>query len=652
MKRLILFISALLLSFVFVHARTYQLGSPDGRLQMTVLVEGGIEWSLSVAGAPVLENNSISLDLGSAVLGVSSKVQKVSRGSVSEDIDAPFYRQSSFNAKYNYLTLKMKGGWTLEFRAYDEGVAYRFVTSMSGSRKVLGECVEFNFTRPFSMLVPYARTSAKDPYRTSFESQYDSVKAGDVRSAAERLAFMPVYVDLGEAGRLLLTEADLFDYPGAFLATTDKGFKAEFPPYPGNVQVQDAVYLDYLNEVEGSRSYPWRVVAYGRDDTFLPVNNMVYALASPNRIGDTSWIKPGQSSWDWWNAFRRHGVDFKAGINTETYLYDIDFAAKYGLQYILIDDGWYKNKNIFTPIDAIDIRRICEYASQKGVGVLLWVSKGVLGLKPDKAFEHYSKMGVSGFKVDFFDSQEAAMVHRITMYAEKAAKYHLVLDFHGIYKPTGLSRTYPNVLNFEGVAGLENLKWSSEADFDMPRYDVTIPYIRQAAGQMDYTPGALRNAAKGDFRAVNNRPMSQGTRAHQLACYVVFDSPLTMLCDSPSDYLLEDETTRFIASIPTVFDNTRILSGKAGEWIVSLREKDGVYYLGGMTSWEPRTLSIPMNFLPEGQWECTLFADGANAGSVGTDYRISSASVNASSSVEATLAPGGGFVMIVKKLRK
>ena len=500
------------------------------------------------------------------------------------------------------------------------------------------------------MLVPYARISKNDKYRTSFESLYDEVNAGDASKADGRLAFMPVYVDLGDAGRLLLTESDLWAYPGMFLRTTDRGFEAEFPPYPNNTQVQDGKYLDYLNVVEGTRTYPWRIVAYAEDEKGLAVNNMVYQLATPCKLDDISWIKPGKSTWDWWNAIRRHGVDFKAGINTETYLYDIDFAAKYGIEYILIDDGWYRNKNIFNPIDGLDIRKICDHAAEKGVKVILWVSKGVLGLRPAKAFEHYSKMGVAGFKIDFFDSQEAAMVSRINMYAEEAAKYHLVLDFHGHFKPVGLNRTWPNVLNFEGVAGLENLKWAG-SDFDMPRNDVILPFIRQAAGAMDYTPGALRNASKKEYRTVNERPMSQGTRAHQLACYVVFDEPFAMLCDSPSDYLKEDETTRWIASIPTVFDRTEILSAKIGEYVVTMREKDGKYYVGGLTNWEARDLAVDTSFLPEGNWKWKIFMDGKNADTVGSDYVLGffNSISKDKGPVTIPLAPGGGFVIVFEK---
>ena len=651
MKKILLLLALASLTLQPVSAKDYNVVSPSGQLQLTVSVGVGTAWSLSVGGETVLKDNNVSMVIEDRTLGQDAKVVKVRKGSVSEHIVAPFYRQAEFDAAYNWLTLKMKGDWSLELRAYDDGIAYRFVTNRPDVRKVYSETAEFNFTQPYDMLVPYVhKRNDGDRYRSSFENLYVDVKAGDVFVADGRLAFMPVYVDLGEKGRLLLMESDLWDYPGMFLKNTEKGFEAEFPPYPNNVNEQDAKYLDYMNMVAGTRTFPWRIIAYGKDETSLPTNNMVYQLAAPCKLDDISWIKPGLSTWDWWNAFRRHGVDFKAGINTETYLYDIDFAAKYGIPYILIDDGWYKNKNIFTPIEAMDIPKICAHADEKGVKVLLWVSKGVLGLKPEKAFEHYSKMGVAGFKIDFFDSQEAAMVNRINMYAEAAAKYNLVVDFHGIYKPVGLSRTWPNVLNYEGVFGLENLKWCNPDRCDMPKNDVTLPFIRQAAGQMDYTPGALRNATRKEFRAINRKPMSMGTRAHQLACYVVFDSPLQMLCDSPSDYLKEDETTRWITSIPTVFNSTRILDGRIGEYVVTLREKDGKYYVGGMTNWDARDLDVDFGFLPEGEWRCRIFRDGVNADTVGEDYAVSEYGIKAGQKETVHLAPGGGFVMIVDKI--
>ena len=650
MRQFILSLLGVIIFSVSLAAKDYNLTSPSGALAVRVSVGGQTTWTLSVNGESVMSDNVVSMTIDDRTLGPGARVVKQRKGRKDEHIVSPFYRQAEFDASYNWLSLSMKGDWSLEFRAYDDGVAYRFVTNRPDIRKVYSETAEYNFSEAYDMLVPYVLKRADgDRYRSSFENLYENVKAGDVAKADGRLAFMPVYVDLGEKGRLLLMESDLWDYPGMFLRATEKGFSAEFPPYPHDIHEQDAQYLDYLNMVAGSRTFPWRVLAYGADEKALAMNNMVYQLATPCKLEDISWIKPGLSSWDWWNAFRRHGVDFKAGINTETYLYDIDFAAKYGLSYVLIDDGWYKDRNIFTPKDDMDISRICSYAAEKGVKVLLWVSKGSLGLEPEKAFEYFSRIGVSGFKVDFFDSQEAAMVNRINMYAEAAAKYHLVLDFHGIFKPVGLSRTYPNVVNYEGVFGLENLKWCNPSRCDMPRNDVILPFIRQAAGQMDYTPGALRNATRDDFRSVHLKPMCMGTRAHQLACYVVFDAPLQMLCDSPSDYLKEDETTRWIASFTTVFERTRLLDGKIGQYVVSLREKDGRFYIGGMTNWDPRDIEIDFGFLPEGEWRCRMFRDGVNADTVGEDYAVCEYGIRSAHKEKVHLAPGGGFVMILEK---
>ena len=660
MRKTLLLLLAAVFCAAHIYAKGYSVASPSGKLVMSVSTGAETTWALSVNGEKVLDGNKIAMELwaidgnNTIILGNNAKVQKVRKGKVRESIHAPLYRQASFETEYNWLSLKMKGDYSLEIRAYDDGVAYRLVTEHSPRNhiplwSIMSETVEFNFTKPYGTIVPYARTGNNDKYRTSFESLYEEVKAGDVATADGRLAFMPVYIDLQDKGRLLLMESDLWDYPGMFLRTTDKGFAAEFPPYPDNLEVQNGKYMNYLNQVSSSRTYPWRVIAYADDDAGLPVNNMVYQLAAPSKIKDISWIAGGHSSWDWWNDFRLWNVPFKAGINTESYRYHIDFASEYGLEYVLIDEGWYKKGDMFSPIEGIDIPGLCSYAKEKGVKIMLWVSKGVLGLMPERAFKLYSEMGVSGFKIDFFDSQEAAMVNRINMYAEMAAEYHLVVDFHGIYKPVGLSRTWPNVLNYEGVYGLENMKWAEPDKTDMPRNDVILPFVRQASGRMDYTPGAMRNASRKDYRPVNRKPMSQGTRAHQVACYVVFDEPLAMLCDSPSIYIQEDETTRFIASVPTVFDRTSILSGKIGEYIVTLREKDGRYYVGCLTSWQARDLSVDFSFLPEGRWKCSLFADGRNADTVGEDYSLSAVSVDSSSSVDVHLAPGGGFAMVITK---
>lgn len=639
--------------------RRYTLDSPDGKLRMTVEVGDSTTYSLSVSGRSVVSPSRIAMSTTDGrIFGDNVRVKKASRGHAKEDITAPLYRQSRFTAEYEYLNLKLSNDCGLEFRAYNDGVAYRFYTTVSDSLIVANERVEFNLSEDFPIVIPYADRRA-DIYESSFESQYTFENAGDVASHADRLAFMPVTVNLGADGHLLLTESDVEDYPGLFVTfgAAPYSLRGVHPPVPAEVRItgsgskRPVSYSDHTAEVSGRRTYPWRVIGYAADDTRLPVNNMVYQLAAENRIGDTSWIHGGRSTWDWWNGVRLYGVDFRAGINTETYMYHIDFAAEYGIDYVLIDDGWYRRSDAtrFEPAPGLDIEKLCRYAAQKGVRIMLWAVGDAMLKEAESMCARYSAMGVAGFKVDFFDAQDQYLVRDIYALAEVTARHHLLIDFHGMYKPTGLSRTYPNVINYEGVFGLEQMKWTDRDRADMPLNDVTIPFVRMAAGPMDYTQGAMINATKGDYRAIDKRPMSQGTRAHQVATYIVFDSPLVMLCDSPTHYIRESETTRYICSVPTVFDRTEILDGRIGEYIVTARERNGKWYVGGLTSWQPRTVNVDCSFLGAGEWQARIFRDGINSDLSAEDYKTESCIVTSSSQMEIAMAPGGGFAVIFER---
>lgn len=660
MKKILIALVLLpMLAMQAASAKSYTLTSPNGVLEVKVDVAAQTSYTLAVSGKQILAPSRIAMELEcGSVMGDAMRVRKIAEGNKSEHIVAPLYRQAEFDAEYNYLTILSRDGYSLEFRAYNDGVAYRFVTAKTEDLTIKNEVVEFNFVEDYNLVIPYA-DKRNDPYYTSFESQYTLEKISDVKSHTDRLAFMPVMVDVGEAGKLLLTESDVEDYPGLFVTFAEEkiGLKAFPTPLPsewkitGSGSKRPTAYHDLVAKTKGSRSFPWRVVGYAQDDTQLPVNNMVYQLAAPNRIADISWIKGGKSTWDWWNGVRLYGVDFRAGINTETYKYHIDFAAKYGIEYVMLDDGWYPfhERNLLKPYESMNIPELVEYARERGVKLLLWAVGQTLLEQAEEACAHYSKMGIAGFKVDFFDAQDQLLVQDIYRLAEVTAKHKLLIDFHGMYKPTGLSRTYPNVINYEGVFGLEQMKWTDRDRADMPLNDVLIPYIRMAAGPMDYTQGAMLNAAKGDFRSIDKRPMSQGTRAHQVAMYVAYDSPFVMLCDTPSNYLREDETTRYIASIPTVFDSSKVLSGKVGEHIVMARRKDGVWYLGGLTSWVARDVEVDFSFLGEGEWEVALFRDGINADLTGLDYKTESLTVKSGDKHKVYMAPGGGFAMIIKQ---
>lgn len=642
-----------------LHAKDYGVTSPDGRLTLSINCGEQCTWTLSIGGTPVSTGNRIGMECklpGGAVriLGDKARVQRVLKGQVRSNVATPFYRQKEVQDHYNWLTLKMKGGYDIELRAYDRGVAYRLVTHFKDSLNVRNEFVEFRNADAMDSFIPYQYGKLKeDIYECSFENEYEFVPSG-TQPRTDRFAFLPILAKTRDGSSLLLMESDIEDYPGMFIRTEADAWRAEFPPIPSafrysrRYNVHRSGYGDVIARTAGSRTFPWRIIGYAEKDADLPVNDLTWLLASPSRIADISWIDPGLSTWDWWNNFKLMGVDFPSGINTQTYLYHIDFAARFGLKYIILDEGWYKAPDIMTPIPEIDIKAICDHAASKGIKVILWATGALVDMADiDRVFGHYSALGVAGFKLDFFDGQDALTVNQVHRLAKGAAEHHLVLDLHGIFKPSGLNRTWPNLIGFEGVYGEENL---SRKELNLPLYDVTFPYIRQVSGPTDYTPGAMRNAARGEKTLVARGGASQGTRAHQIALYVVLDQPLGILCDSPSLYEKEPLTTAYIASIPTVFDRTFVLSGRVGESIVSVREKDGKWYVGGLTNWDARDVSVDLSFLPAGQWKATIYKDGRNADKFGEDFILAEQLVTSADTIPLHMAPAGGFAIILERI--
>jgi len=547
--------------------------------------------------------------------------------------------------------LKLKGGFGIIFRAYNEGVAYRFYTTQSSDIIIKEEQAEFNFKEDYTAYLPYT-TNDKKPMAMAYQNVYDITP---LSKAQPKLAFLPVTVDCGSV-KLTLLESDLEAYPGMFVQSQQGkyGLKGVFAPYPAKTDFypwrkQEYVTetTDFISRSRGSRSYPWRVLAITEKDTDMPVNNLVYALASPNRIGDTSWIKTGKVAWDWWNDWNLKGVPFKAGINMDTYKYYIDFASRNGLEFIVLDEGWYdpKSGDMLTVIPELDLTELIAYGKSKGVEIVLWTVFNVLDSQLEAACKKYADMGIKGFKVDFLDRDDQTAVEMVYRIAEMTARYKLTLDLHGIYKPTGINRTYPHIINFESVFGMEEVKWTDIKN-NMPLYDVTFPYIRMMAGPVDYTPGAMRNATKADWRAMYYTPASMGTRCHQLAAYIVHDSPFTMLCDAPTNYLNEQECVDFIASLPVEVDSTFIASGELGKYIVTVRKKDVNWYIGGMTNWDERDVQLDFSFLPEGMsYTAVLFKDGVNANKQAEDYRKETIRIDKDSRLTLHLASGGGFAM-------
>ncbi len=426
-----------------------------------------------------------------------------------------------------------------------------------------------------------------------------------------------------------------------------------FDYYPWRMQKYVTSTESYIAKCRGDRTFPWRILAISHDDTEMPTNTLVYKLASPCRVkGETSWIKPGKVAWDWWNEWGVSGVDFKSGINQQTYKYYIDFAAKNNIEYIILDEGWYnpKSGDMLTVIPELNLPELVEYGKKKNVGIILWTVFNVLDKQLTEACKTYSNMGIKGFKVDFLDRNDQEGVEMTYRIAEECAKYKLMLDYHGIYAPTGINRTYPNIINYEAVFGMEEAKWSDAKTVDMPLYDVTYPFIRGMAGYVDFTPGGFRNASKKDFQPVYNNPMTMGTRCHQLANYIIDDSPLTMLADNPTIYKKEQECTNFITSLPTVYNRMICVNGKMGEYIVIAREKDGNWYVAGQTNWDERDLEIDFSFLPEGiQFKAYIMTDGINSNKIASDYNVEQTEISSKTKKTFHMASGGGFAIALTK---
>lgn len=649
-------------------AESYKLTSPSGGLSIEVQCGDEIKWQVATSDETILTPSPLSMSFtDGTVWGAKPKVVRSSRQSIAETIPSPFYRKSQIDDAYNQLSLAFKGGFELQFRAYDDGAAYRFVSTDPKSRFVENEQVRFCFEGDYPAIVPYVLDRLGDKktfaaqFANSFESTYTHALLSELDPA--RLAFLPLIVTTPSGRRVCITESDLEDYPGLYLNNGDGSHSLQgvFPPYPAATQIGGHNMLQhmvvqaepYIARIEGKRTFPWRAVIVAERDADLLSNDMVYRLASPTRTGDTSWIRPGRVAWEWWNDWGVYGVDFKTGINTDTYKYYIDFAAEYGLEYIILDEGWsvkYEG-DLYRVVPELDLQAIIDYGRSKDVGVILWAGYAAIDKDIEGICRHYSRMGVKGFKVDFMDRDDQQLVRFIYDLCEAAAKNRMILDLHGMYKPTGLNRTYPNVLNFEGVFGLERVKWTPLEEGDFVTYDVTAPFLRQVAGPMDYTQGAMLNATREVYRPNMSEPMSQGTRCRQLAEYVVFESPVNMLCDSPVKYRREEESARFIASIPTVWDTTMPLDGRIGEYITVARRKGDTWYVGGMTDWNPRTATVDLGALPAGNYHVELFRDGANADKYAQDYKRELFALPDDRKIEVEMQPGGGFAAIITPVR-
>ena len=636
--------------------KTYEVKSPDGTILLKIEAGNKLTWSVLHRGEWLIAPSSMSLILNDGeILGDNARVLSAKTLIVNNKFNPINYHKAEITDICNQLTLNCKNDFGVIFRVYNDAVAYRFVTTRKGEITVKNEEANFNFTDDYKGFIPI-QWDYRDGkiFNSSFEALYREIHLSQFPK--DSLAFLPLLVDAEKKGKVEILEADLEDYPGMYLdlnRTTNRGLKGVYAPYPletyvRRINVIPSKRADYIARTNGTRSFPWRIAIIVDADKDLLNCDVVQKLASPSRIQDFSWIKVGQVSWDWWNDWNISHVDFRAGINTSTYKYYIDFASKNKIPYIILDAGWTDEKDLTQPIPEVNLQELVTYGNQKNVGLILWASWHSVTGQKEKAFPFFSKLGIKGLKIDFIDRDDQVAVASLYEIAKYAAENHLLVDYHGVYKPTGLQRTYPNVIGNEGVKGMENVKWANE---NVPRYDVSIPFIRNVAGLMDYTPGAMRNSNQENFRPINSMPMSKGTRVHQLAMYVVFSVPLQMLSDNPTIYMKEQECTDFITSVPTTFDETVPLDGKVGEYVAIARKKGETWFVGAMTDWTPRELTIDFSFLGEGTYKAVVFKDGINADRDATDYKKEVATVKKGDRLVVKLMNGGGWAARLEKLK-
>lgn len=632
------------------------LSSPDKNITVTIVAGNIVSYQVSYKNNPLTLFNKLSLILEDGKsLGINSSFKKSTITSVNNTVKPLFGMAAAYTDNYNQAMLEFKNNFNLVFRVYNNGVAYRFVTSLPGKIKVKDENAELLFTEDVSSSIMKV-----GGFLNSYEEHYIDGPISGMDSG--KLGALPLLTE-SKGIKLAVTESDLLDYPGMYFTYNgDKGLKAVFPKFVSkdsvggccpNFEKLPLERADYIAETNGTRSFPWRITIVAENDKDLLYNNLVYLLASESKIGDAAWIKPGKVAWDWWCANNLTGVPFKTGFNTETYKFFIDFAAANGIEYINMDEGWssqfdllkLNNGDIKIGTNAgggLDMPFLFDYAKKKNVGIFLWCVWHTLERQMNEALDQFEKWGVKGLKVDFMDRDDQTVVNFYEKLAKESAKRKMLISYHGAFKPTGLERTYPNNITREAVQGLEYNKFSNKCT---PENLAHIPFIRMIAGPMDYTPGGMTNVNEKDFHVVMERPMTQGTRCQQLALFTILYAPLEMLSDAPTAYQKEPDVLHYLAAMPTVWDETLPLDGKVGDFAVLARRKADNWYVAGITDWTGRKIKLDFSFLAEGSYHAEIFTDGANANRIGNDFSRTVKTINKGDSMEIEMMKGGGFAI-------
>lgn len=648
MKRLSLLLAALCVGVLMYAQKKLELNSPDGELNVTLNISDKIYYSIACNGEVLLKDNSLQLALKDEVLGQESKLRRQKRTSVNQQLTpiVPL-KFAEVNDHYNQLLLTFKG-FSVEFRAYNDGIAYRFITSRKGEVEVMGEEFAINFPADYQL-----HLQQPGGFKTAYEEPYSHVASGEWKPA-DKMSVLPVLIDTRKQYKILISESDLADYPCMFLkGNGNNGMISTFPKAPlafdedGDRSLKITKEADYIAKTAGTRSFPWRYFVVTKNDRQLIENTMTYKLASKNQLQDVSWIKPGQVSWEWWNDASPYGpdVNFVSGYNLETYKYYIDFAAKFGIPYIIMDEGWAKStRDPYTPNPRVDLHELIRYGKEKNVGIVLWLTWLTVENNFD-LFKTFNEWGVKGVKIDFMDRSDQWMVNYYERVAKEAAKHHLFVDFHGSFKPAGLEYKYPNVLSYEGVRGMEQMGGC------YPDNSLYFPFMRNAVGPMDYTPGAMISMQPNSYRAERPNSGSIGTRAYQLALFVVFESGLQMLADNPTLYYRNEDCTRFITSVPVTWDETVALEAEAGEYVIVAKRKGDKWFIGGITNngKTEREFTVKLDFLKKDRsYQMTSFVDGINAGRQAMDYRCKTSQVKGGDELTIKMVRNGGFAAVIE----
>ncbi|MCU4175353.1 glycoside hydrolase family 97 protein [Carboxylicivirga sp. N1Y90] len=654
MTNLIKITTLLCATFLFVNAsakeKVYSVSSPDKTTVLSVHVSNKVQISIQQDGKFIVSPSELALELESKTLAQNPKVLKVDKRRIEETIKPVVkVKEAEVLNNCNELSITFDGNYAMSFRAYNEGVAYRFETSMVNDITVVNEKGEYSF--PENYMCWWGREKKFQSHNQVYYD-YTSVQ----KLGKDDLASLPLILNPANGPKIVIAETDLIDYPGWWLrgaeGLTLSGTSAQVVKHFDELSDRNLPIKkreSYIAKTKGTRTFPWRIFAIARNDAELVVNQLTFLLASENKIENTDWIQPGKVAWDWWNANNVYGVDFRAGFNTETYKHYIDFASEYGIENIMLDEGWYELGDITAVKPELNLKELIEYADSKNVGVLLWVVWKTLDNQIDEGFELFKDLGIKGIKVDFMNRDDQWMVNYFHRIAAKAAEYELMVDFHGSYKPAGLRRMYPNVMTREGVNGGEQFKWSLR---QTPEHDLILPFGRMLAGPLDYTPGAMANAQDKDFEPIFDTPMSMGTRCHQLAMFVIYESPIQMLCDSPTRYKREPECMKFLSDVPTVWDRTVVLDAKVSDYLLMARQNGDKWYIGGMGDWDERDLELDLSFLPEGKkYTMTIYTDGINADRDANDFKVEEIEVDNKYKSKIKLFAGGGVAAMLHPLK-